>query len=283
MARLSCAVWCIWLLTAASAGTAQDGSDVRRCVSALREQTSDRGRLAWHDSLRMHVERLADSGNALDAGLVDIPTLGVVDATTRKHRIRIIGWNVLLSDQTHRYGCFVVWSPTKASEGYAWLERSMDPQQPSWENRTLSDSANWPGALYYAALPQTDRRRSVFLMLGWNGGNAAFNCKLAETWEIEKDMLRFGTPRIRMQGRMVTAIVLNSREDVVVSLRWAPETKRVIMDHIATPPGTAGVEFSGPDMTYDALKWRNKSWALQENVQVIRPRLRSRITFGLWK
>ena len=239
----------------------------------LRTAPDEATRLAVHDSLQLRWAELLEAGGGFSDELTAIPGIGVVDAGQGKERLRVIGWNVEQDDRTQHYGCFVVTASEQHPSGYRWEAREVGRRPVVWDANTKYRESDWPGALYYAAILTRDGRKPVYLLLGWDGADGTLNRKIAETWEPERDGMRFGTSRMEIRGLRTRRLVLMYREDVSAMLRWEPQNERVVMDHLASPPGTESPLLAGPDMTYDALAWRKGRWILLEDIEVADPTL----------
>jgi len=250
-----------------------DPADLASLHARLRSAPSASERLAFHDSLLARWPEALTSGIGFSDQIAAIPGIGVVDAGSGSERLRIIGWNVELDDRTHRYGCFVLHASEKDPAGYAWEARTVPRRAPVWDTTTRYRENEYPGALFYSATLVHDGRKPVYLVLGWDGADGTLNRKIAETWEPSREGMRYGTSRIDVQGLRTRRLVLSYREDVTAMLRWEGPARRVVMDHLSTPPGVQSPLLAGPDLTYDALVWRKGRWILLENVDVADPEL----------
>jgi len=248
-------------------------ADLAALHAGLRAATDEATRLAVHETLLTRWAELLASGAGFSDELAAIPGIGVVDAGEGKERLRVIGWNAERDDRTHAYGCFVVTASDQVPAGYRWEQRQVGRRPVRWDANTRYRDGDWPGALYYAAIPMRDGRKPVYLLLGWDGADGTLNRKVAETWELERDGVKFGTSRLEVNGLRVRRLVLSYREDVSAMLRWEPHNARVVMDHLANPPGTDSPLLAGPDMTYDALVWRKGRWVLEEQIEAVDPDL----------
>lgn len=263
---------CLSVLAVSGVGQTEP-ADLAVLHAQLRAEQDDAARLAVHESLLIRWADLLASGAGFSDELAAIPGIGLIEAGTGKERLRVIGWNTERADRTHAYGCFVVTASQNEPAGYRWEQRQVGRRQVRWDANTRYRDHEWPGALYYSAVLVRDGKKPVYLLLGWDGADGTLNRKIAETWEPERDGLKYGTSRLEVSGLRVRRLVLSYREDVSAMLRWEPHNARVVMDHLATPPGTDSPLLAGPDMTYDALVWHKGRWLLQEHVEAADPEL----------
>lgn len=242
------------------------------CV-ALREAPSDGVRLERHEALK-EIWRQWLTGASVEDAFAFEPaslqqTLGIVDAGKGPDQIRIISWNVELSDRTHRYGGFVI-LPT------GWTELNHDERM---RDRDVLDDQrrfrpdDWPGAIYYDVVIEYRRGRAYHLLLGWQGADALTTRKFAEGLEIQRGRIRFGAPWLEVDGRRTKRYHLIYGDDVSATLRQEESTGRIVMDHLSAPSAelTGFHHFYGPDFTYDAFIWEKDTWQLVRNIEVIDP------------
>ena len=244
-------------------------------IENMRASKADVQRLAAHEALkttwRQWLEEVSpEEALNFDSGELG-HLLGVVDGGEKAEKIKVVSWNVELIDRTHRYGGFIM-----TIEG--WTELSQD------ERLDLGDALDaqrrykpedWPGAIYYDVVVKNDNRKPVYLLLGWQGGNGTTTRKVVETLDVNRGRVRFGTPHLEVQGRLVKRHHLVFSDAVSVALRHEPEANRIVMDHLSPPsPELQGMHaYYGPDFTYDALVWHKGKWHLEEGVDVADPNL----------
>jgi len=266
--------WAVGLLAWTASGASQtEAAALASLHNQLRHAPDDATRLALHDSLCTQWANVLEAGLGFSDDLLAIRGIGMVETGKGRERLRVIGWNVELEDRTQRYGCFVIFASETSPSGYTWETRSVGKRPAMWDANSMHRDMDWPGALYYAAVLKHDRRQPVYLLLGWDGADGTLNRKVAETWEPDRNGMRFGTARLMIHGMKSRRLVLEYREDVSAMLRWESVSDRVVMDHLSTPPGTTSPLLAGPDMTYDALIWNKGRWLLQEDIEAVDPDL----------
>lgn len=242
------------------------------CV-ALREAPSDGLRLERHEALKETWRQWLTAASVEEALAFEPASLqqslGIVDAGKGADQIRIISWNVELSDRTHRYGGFVI-LPT------GWTELNHDERI---QDRDVLDDQkrfrpdDWPGAIYYDVIIAHHRGRAYHLLLGWQGADALTSRKFAEGLEIQRGRIRLGAPWLEVDGRRTKRFHLIYGDNISATLRQEENTGRIVMDHLSPPSSelTGLHHYYGPDFTYDALIWEKDTWRLARNVEVIDP------------
>lgn len=247
---------------------------VRDLHAALRVATADSARLALHAQLETTWGEVLRSGTALDPAWEELKgTIGWAEAGTGPELLRVVTWNVELSDRTQRYGGFVLRGDPREPGGYRSYPLKHQPRSNVREVGKRFGGEVWPGAIYYQVILTHDKRTPVYTLLGWDGADGLTTRKVVEVLETQGGQVRLGAPRIQVRGATQRRLVLEYADVLSVLLRY--EGDRIAMDHLSPrSPDLQGVAaFYGPDMTYDALEWDGKQWVLRENVDIRDPQL----------
>ena len=249
-------------------------SRVRDLHAALRVATEDSARLALHAQLETTWGEVLRSGTALDPAWDELKgTIGWAEVGTGPELLRVVTWNVELSDRTQRYGGFVLRGDPRETGGYRSYPLKHQPRSNVREVGKRFGGEVWPGAVYYQVILTRDKRTPVYTLLGWDGADGLTTRKVVEVLETQGGQVRLGAPRIQVRGATQRRLVLEYADVLSVLLRY--EGDRIAMDHLSPrSPDLQGVAaFYGPDMTYDALEWDGKQWVLRENVDIRDPQL----------
>lgn len=219
---------------------------------------------------------------ALDAGLGRAPELAALNGVLALPEVgrgdewmRVISWNVELSDRTQRYGGFIL--PSDGNGGYEVVPLVHDLRSDSWSNMGRCDADHWPGAIYYDVLLTHHRNEPTYTLLGWDGGDALVTRKVVEPLWMRRGRVRFGHRIIIGEEGLVNRLVLEFADDAVVTVRYEEPQDRIVLDHLSpsAPHLKGSTAFYGPDMTYDALVWTKGNWVLQPDVEVADPNMRA--------
>lgn len=242
----------------------------------LAEASTDEGRLRAHDSL------LTWWSQALEAGLAQHPAIATLEgrlalptAGRGDEWVRVISWNVELSDRTQRYGGFVAAADGRGSIEITPLEQSRRAKPWTTQSRVQPD--DWPGAIYYDVVLTRHRKKTYYTLLGWDGADALVTQKIIEPIQLRRGRIRFGDRTIVGPQGTTGRFILTYADDAVVALRHEPDAKRIVMDHLSPfEPHLKGVRaYYGPDMSYDALVWRKGRWFYEPDVPVADPNIKA--------
>ena len=238
--------------------------------------SSDWERLAIHDSL------LNWWSAALDQGLGQSPALKLLEgrlampeAGRGEEWVRVISWNVELSDRTQRYGGFIL--AANGRGGYETTVLEHDLKSGGWTNMGRPSAEHWPGAIYYSVVLTRTKQQPHYTLLGWDGADALVTRKVIEPLDVKRGRVRLGDRTIIGPDGVVNRYVLEYADDAVVALRFEPEAERIVMDHLSPTAShlKGSSAFYGPDMTYDALVWKKGNWLYLPDVDVADPNMRA--------
>ena len=134
------------------------------------------------------------------------------------------------------------------------------------ENQTL-DAGNWLGALYYSINDFSFRKRTYYVLLGFDFNNNFSNKKIIEILRLDDNKPEFGG-EIQKETNIVRRLIFEYSSEIVMTLRFDQKLKKVVFDHL-TPiePMFQGVHrFYVPNGTYDALIFDKGKFILVNDV-----------------
>lgn len=182
---------------------------------------------------------------------------------------RIFTWHFYSDDGTYRYYGAIQKNNKEKLELYPLFDNSRFVPNPE---DTILNKDSWYGAHYYSiSEPSKSRRNKQYLLLGWKGNDAKTNKKVIDILSFDKEGKPvFGAPVFNFKDSVKTRVVFIYARNVSMLLRYLPSKKWIVYDHLACPdPRQKGMyEFYGPDLSYDALKYRRRKWFLLENIDI---------------
>lgn len=234
---------------------------------------SDDDRQAYHDSLRTVVQEVVNSEGCLTHPFSSIEKMSVL--SNDNQTFKLFNWNLPFNDQTHTYGCFMVWMEDEKQGITDWAELSDNVDDyASVENKYLTPE-KWQGALYYDLVEVKKKKKKKakhkYILLGWDGADALTNRKIIEVVDINRGKVRLGAPIFDdVPKKRPKRYAIAYSEEVMVSLKYHPKDKRIVFDHVA--PRAAGLEgnpaFYGPDLTFDSFEFEKGKWLFKENIDI---------------
>lgn len=197
---------------------------------------------------------------------------------TPDRKVRIFTWDFEAGDKTHSYYGFIhaYNQKQKKYELYELKDKSHAIKDP--ENASL-DNTKWYGAFYYHISEIKYKRQKYYLLLGWNGNNAASDKRIIDVLYFDaKGLPKFGKPIFpKENGRVVKRVIFEFKHGVFMSLKYDEEKQTIIFDHLspANPNLEGQFEFYGPDFTYDMLEFKKGKWVYVKNADVRNPKSRT--------
>lgn len=242
-----------------------------RAFKDLYAETDDEQRIQKSETLQDYFGTLLSSPDFYYYPFDSLKWAGKIIAPDGK--VRIITWNVPLSDGTHRYFGFVRHSAKKKVKTVNLFtlrdrlsETLEDPE------KALHTPEYWPGALYYDILVNKYRGQVYYTLLGLDFNDRFSNKKIIEILHIDRDMqAHFGKPIFESDGKgLLNRVIFEFTSQAVMTLRWDTRLKMIVFDHLSPiEPGLEGVyKFYGPDESYNGYKFQNGIWKFYPDVEV---------------
>lgn len=260
----------ILLLTLSLQSLAQFDASTREqelsvLLDSLRASRKNDRKEFWNKQFKTLVEQTLHEPSIFDITFPKLRTLGVIDSPD--NMVRIVNWNVEQDDGSQKYYAYVIHKDLKKGEHKVieLVDNSM--MLPGKPDETL-EANMWYGALYYQIIPVEKANKTYYTLLGWDGGTRMSNTKLIDVLYFTGNSLKLGYPLFKYSEGTAKRIFFEHSEKTVMSLRYEPEYKRIIFDHLMpeTPTMVGFYEFYVPDMSYDAFMLDGNRWVLKEDV-----------------
>jgi len=262
---------CIIFASHSMLGRTQNKQHINKYADSLKfarqyvlsaEDTEER--IVRNDSLRKAVIQFLDQSKSFDYKCDSVPFLG--DLHSPDNAFRIITWNLPLDEGRFKYFAFV-----QTNKGdYTELIDQNEKLDRKPEFKALKYN-NWLGALYYEIIPFNIKKQKYYVLLGWDGKTNMSNRKIIEVMYFDnKQKPRFGKDVFKESKFNKRRVILEYTEDAYVSLRYHPEKKWIVFNHLMPmKPELEGVyEFYRPDMSFDAYELMKNGWELLEDVDI---------------
>ncbi len=233
-------------------------------LDSLRSAKTDDDKSSINDRFSSLMEKTLNEPTIFDYNFAELATIGCIDSPDGE--VRIVNWNIEQEDESQRYFAYVLKRDIKKSkhEVFALTHNVYSELKPE---ETL-DADNWYGALYYKIIPEIKSSKKYYTVLGWNAATKESNMKLIDVISFSGNTLKLGAPIFKIENNTLKRVFFEHSKKVTISLKWEPEYKRIIFDHLSpeTPSMIGFYEFYVPDMTYDAFVFEDGKWLLKEDV-----------------
>jgi hypothetical protein len=195
----------------------------------------------------------------------EIVNLGKV--TSSDSQLRIFSWNYTLEDGAYRYFALL-----QKKEGRKVRLIELHQNLKMEESMVTMLSANqWLGALYYQIVTFKYNKKSLYLLLGWDGNKDRTSKKVIESLGFSKTgEVELGLPVINWRGKRLSRVIFEYSKQVQMKLKYHERLDCIVFDHLS-PSKSRYInqfEYYGPDFSYDALELKNGIWNLVEEFDV---------------
>ncbi|CAN5233378.1 hypothetical protein BH09BAC5_BH09BAC5_13270 [soil metagenome] len=201
----------------------------------------------------------------------------IANLKSSDNAIRIFNWDIPKNDGTYIYYGFLFVDDSKTGAKYKGEKRKFsiyDLTDKSEEIRnpelTVLSPEKWFGALYYKIILTNDKDKKYYTILGWDGNTNATWKKIIDVITFSKEGKPiFGEKNLFVKGkRSSKRVVFEFRADLIMTLRFEEDKKRIVFDHLA--PEVSGAEgmyqFYSQTFVYDSFEWKKGKWVLKEDI-----------------
>ncbi len=243
-------------------------SELKEILDSMRNATSDSDKKSINEELKKLMLTTLNEPTFFEHHFSQLSSIGCIESSDGL--VRIVNWNIELSDESQVYTCFVIKKEAKTNktEVTELLDKSfLLPPRPE----EILDQDNWYGCLYYQIIPFERSGKTSYILLGWDNAGLNTNSKLIDVLSFSGNGVKLGAPIFKTKDETYKRIFFEHSNSAVMSLRYEKEYNRIIFDHLSPEsPNLAGFyEYYVPDMTYDAYVPSGNKWVLKEDVIAI--------------
>lgn len=231
-------------------------------LNVLRSCQKDKAKDSANTLFKSYLLQTLQLPEAFTYSFSKLKSVGFVDSPDGE--VRIVNWNIEQQDQTQKYHCYIL---KKMKSGIVITEMKENADTPPRPEGIL-DAENWYGALYYKIIPKEKGAKKMYVLLGWDGNNSASTIKMIDVLYFAGSSPKLGSPVFKMNSTTVKRVFFEHSKKVSISVKYEPEYDRIIYDHLSpeTPALAGFYSFYVPDLSYDALYFKDNKWVLKEDV-----------------
>ncbi len=223
-------------------------------------------RIKFNESIIKIIDRYVESDSIFTHRFENLRYLGQI--LSPDSRLKIITWNLLLTDGTNNYFCYIISKGEKANPNRVFKLKGINMDDPPATDKTYS-AEDWYGALYYAIQPFKYKKETFYVLLGLDNTNLTISTKVIDllTFTEEGEILLGKDCFIRGDEKRYRDL-LSYSADGVASLRFKNK-KTIIFDHLVpvsqNRPGGSGLYV--PEFSFDSYILKKGVWRFKENVE----------------
>jgi hypothetical protein len=231
----------------------------------LRNAKSDLDKETANQTFKTFLQETIALKGAFDYPFAMLKSVGTIKSPD--NQFRFFNWNVEQEDETHKYYCFILKFDEKKKE-WKTIELVDNSMILAPQPEDVLDETMWYGALYYKIIPVEKSNKTYYTLLGYDANNNMSHTKLIDVLSFSGNHIKLGSPIFKIKDQVLKRVFFEHSKKCVMSLNYDDARNRIIFDHLS--PESQSMEgfreFYVPDMSYDALKFANNKWVLEEDV-----------------
>jgi len=244
----------------------ESGEILQELFYGIIDTRNNEERIQLNDSIIKIIDKYVESERVLDHRFTDLRYLGQI--LSPDSRLKIITWNLNLTDGTNKYFCYLIRRAKKGKPNEIFKLTAVNMDEPPSINTTYSEE-NWYGALYYAVQPFRYKRETCYVLLGLDYTNLLVSTKIIDVLTFTEDGgIIFGKDCFIREGEKRFRELLKYSSDGVAILRFN-NRKSIIFDHLVPVSQVRrnSPAYYVPEFSFDAYVLKKGMWRFKENYE----------------
>jgi len=244
----------------------ESGEILQELFYGIIDTRNNEERIQLNDSIIKIIDKYVESERVLDHRFTDLRYLGQI--LSPDSRLKIITWNLNLTDGTNKYFCYLIRKAKKGKPNEIFKLTAVNMDEPPSINTTYSEE-NWYGALYYAVQPFRYKRETCYVLLGLDYTNLLVSTKIIDVLTFTEDGgIIFGKDCFIREGEKRFRELLKYSSDGVAILRFN-NRKSIIFDHLVPVSQVRrnSPDYYVPEFSFDAYILKKGMWRFKENFE----------------
>ncbi len=186
------------------------------------------------------------------------------------HSFKLLNWSLKYNDGTYRY-YGAIWKKSDGPLNLTPLRCDTGSFDVCDIDTLVTGTNPWIGALYYKMITMKEKKKTYYVLLGWDGFNYLSDRKIIDVLSFDENgMARFGAPIFDVKGKTRDRIVFYFSGNVTMALKYIPEYNIITFDHLVPPnPANQGNLYSYiTDGSYDYLELKHGKWVWGDDLFV---------------
>ena len=259
----------LFLIPAITARTQPPDADVilEDLFAGIMNTRNDAERIRLNDSISIIIDSYVASEVIFIHRFSNLRYLGQI--LSPDSHLKIITWNLILTDGTNRYFCYFIRKGEKGINNQIYKLTGVNMDETPRTDVTYS-SDNWYGALYYGIQPFRIGKKIYYVVLGLDYGNLLISRKIIDVLSFpDEGGIIFGKACFIKGNETKLREILEYSSDGVVTLRFQ-DKKSIIFDHLV--PLSSGQQENrenyGTEFSFDAYVLNKGLWKFVRNVEI---------------
>ena len=244
-----------------------DISQISKFRNLTIQAKTDSEKYIYNDSLVVSIYHFLETSNSFKT-LLGTKVKYFGDIYSPDEELRILTWNVSLSDGTHDYHCYIQKKPNNQGES-KWFELTDKHKMIDRPDYKTLKKEKWYGCLYYSIIPVKVNKTTMYTLLGWEGHNNYSTKKIIDIVSFSsKGEPVFGKSIFVGEKNTKRRVVFEYSKEAYLLLRYNEDSKQIIFNRLEPPkPELEGLfSFYTPSLIYDAYEFKKGKWVLQLDI-----------------
>jgi hypothetical protein len=242
-------------------------SKLEKLFSDLRTNLPSVTKIEKNDSVRSLIFSYAASDSVFSHRFSNLRYLGQI--TSPDSLVKIITWNLILTDEANRYYCYLIHRGNKKAQGNVY-SLTGEYKETTLRTDTVYTSSDWYGALYYDLRPFTTGGTVKYVILGIDYGNSFISRKIIDVLSFNSGgNIIFGYKCFTDGKTIAPRMVFEYSSNAVMSLKFETDNQ-IVFDHLSpfTPELKGNRQFYGPDFSFDSFIFEKDLWRLKSDIDI---------------
>jgi len=238
---------------------------LKKLYGRLLNDLNDDDRLRINDSVKLIIERYAESDTVFNHRFSDLRYLGQI--TSSDSLIKIITWNLVLNNAPGRYFLYLIRKNLQGKRNSVYRLSGIYNSDPV-RTDTIYHQSDWYGALYYDIKPIIAENKQCWVLLGINYSNPLITRKIIEVLSFSRvDSIIFGRKWFDSGKQVKYREVFEYASNGIMSLRFRVDNS-IVFDHLVPVITSQGGDalYYGADSSYDAYNFQDGFWKMKINI-----------------
>jgi hypothetical protein len=234
----------------------------------LRAATSDAMQQLENESLINLLEEMLPYPGVMDYEFSLFESMSTIKSPDGE--FRLFNWNTEDLNGNNKHFCYAV-IPNRGNKPNEVIEFKEDHVTISHRPEHTLTPNTWYGALYYKIIPTKIGNKTVYTVIGYNGGTRSSNKKILDVFYFKGKKLRLGYPifqESKESKSLLRRVFFEYSEKVTIAVNMNERLDAIVFDHLV--PEAENLKgfytYYVPDMTYDGYRWNGEYWEYLEDL-----------------
>jgi hypothetical protein len=243
------------------------GTSLENQFNKLAVSEDDTEKRVFNDSIIILIQQYIDKDSVFYHRFGNTKYLGQI--TSPDSLVKILTWNVALSEGMQNYYCYLLTRSSKKNRIISH-ELSVISGTDKIRKDTTYSQADWYGSLYYDIRPFQVNDEKYYILLGIDFKDIFLTRKVIDIVKLnDGNKLVFGKLCFDDGKKLSYREVFEYSSRASMTLRFNSDNE-IIFDHLSpfSPEYKDNFQYYGPDFSYDSYAFEKGQWKLKQDIDI---------------